>query len=197
MSQHSGKWPPLPHLGRDRRRWSSPKWTGSVRARSSLRAVLLVPAMIAATILVTTPALATPAQATPAQATDPGPSGSATARPAGLSDKAAFYDSRQDPGVAKVLSARAAEMMAARPKAGVNSLRKALGVKGSVIAMDPLTGTARNVSRLNGFLTATTQAASNHRMDYLAHPDVFGLDAAGVGRLILRQDYVDIAGLIT
>ncbi|HEY1487150.1 MAG TPA: M36 family metallopeptidase [Micromonosporaceae bacterium] len=132
--------------------------------------------------------------ASPAQARPGTGSGSATARPSGVSDKAAFYDSRQDPGVAKVLSARAA-MMAARPKAGVSSLRKTLGEQG-VIAMDPLTGTARSVSRLNGFLTGkSSKPARTIALNYVAaHPDVFGLDAAAISRLVLRRDYVDIAG---
>src|SRR5438132_13491984 len=82
--------------------------------------------------------------ANPAQAKDPGTPG-ASKRP-GLSDKASFYDSRQDPGAAKALRDRAAQL-AARPKAGVASLRKELGVQG-VVSIDPLTSTARSVSRL-------------------------------------------------
>ena len=193
MSQHRGKWPQLPHLGRDRRRWSSPKWTGSVRARSSLRAVLLVPAMIAATILVTTPAQATPAQATPAQATDPGPSGG-NSTPADLSDKAKFYDSRQEPAAERVLQVRAAESSAS-PKSGVAELRQELGNQ-AIVSIDPLTGTARSVSRLDGFLTPPDpRPAPTIVLDYVqAHPDVFGLDAAAIARLTLRRDYRDIAG---
>ena len=110
------------------------------------------------------------------------------------SDKADFYDSRQDPSVAKVLGNRAANM-AARPKSGVTALRKQLGRQG-VISMDPLTGTARDVSKLNGFLTGSSkQSAKTVALRYVsAHPDVFGLDSAGVARLQLRRDYVDVAG---
>ncbi|GAA5185367.1 hypothetical protein GCM10023322_29170 [Rugosimonospora acidiphila] len=132
--------------------------------------------------------------ASPATAKPPAPSGSKGVNSSDLRDKADFYDSRQDPSVAKTLANRAATM-AARPKAGVTSLRGQLGRQG-VISMDPLTGTARDVSRLDGFLTpASKQPAHTIALDYLtAHPDVFGLDAAGIGRLELRRDYVDIAG---
>ncbi len=59
-----------------------------------------------------------------------------------------------------------------------------------------MTATARSVSRLDGFLTsASARPADAIARDYVrAHPDVFGLDATGVARLVLRRDYVDIAG---
>ena len=144
-----------------------------------------------ATIAITAgPAVAKPAA--PAHVTKP--AGTNAAGASSLADKATFYDSRQDPKVAKVLQDRAADL-AARPKAGVTALRKQLGQQGN-ITIDPLTGTARNVSRLDGFLTGSSnQAAKAIALSYLsAHPDVFGLDSTGIGRLALRQDYVDIAG---
>ena len=110
------------------------------------------------------------------------------------SDKAKFYDSRKDPAPARVLRGRAAQL-SARPSGGVAALRTELGRQG-VVSMDPLTGTARSVSRLDGFLTgASGRPADAIARDYVrAHPDVFGLDAAGVSGLTLRRDYVDIAG---
>src|SRR5690242_5219585 len=87
--------------------------------------------------------------AVPAQAKDPGPGGAGT-RAANLSDKTKFYDSRLDPAPAKVLQGRAAQL-SARPKNGVAALRKELGTQG-IVSIDPLTATARSVSRLDGFL---------------------------------------------
>jgi hypothetical protein len=156
------------------------------RFKSGRRIFIGVVALSLATIVVgTAPALAKPNPAAKAKAGGPG---------AALTDKAAYYDSRQDPSVAKVLSGRAATL-AARPKAGVTTLRNELGLQG-VVSMDPLTGTARSVSRLDGFLTAPSgRSAGTIALAYVrSHPDVFGLDAAGVSRLTLRRDYVDIAG---
>src|SRR2546430_3222140 len=50
--------------------------------------------------------------------------------------------------------------------------------------------------RPDGFLTRpSNRAADAIALTYVrAHPDVFGLDAAGVAKLVLRRDYVDIAG---
>jgi len=111
-----------------------------------------------------------------------------------IRDKADFYDSRQDPGVKKVLSLRAAKQSAS-PKAGVRRLRTELGNQG-VIDIDPLTGTARSVARLDGFLTAASRKPAPFvALAYVrANPDVFGLDAAAVDRLKLRNDYKDING---
>src|SRR5256885_6079702 len=116
----------------------------------------------------------------PAQAKDPGPG--ATNRGTGLSDKASFYDSRQDPAASKALRDRAAQL-SARPKSGVAALRKELGVQG-VVSIDPLTATARSVARLDGFLTGPSrQPAKSVALDYVrSHQDVFGLDAGAVSR---------------
>ena len=89
------------------------------------------------------------------QAADPGPSGG-NSTPADLSEKAKFYDSRQEPSAERVLQARAAESSAS-PKSGVAALRQELGDQ-AIVSIDPLTGTARSVSRLNGFLTPQIRA---------------------------------------
>ena len=119
---------------------------------------------------------------------------SATTGSQDLSDKADFYDSRQEPGVQKLLSARAARQSAS-PKAGVRQLRKELGNQ-AVIDIDPLTGTARTVGRLDGFLTAASRKPAPFiALDFVRrNPDLFGLDAAAVDRLKLRKDYRDIRG---
>lgn len=111
-----------------------------------------------------------------------------------LSEKKEFYDSRKDPAVAKLLSARAATQ-SANPKAGVRALKQELGIQG-VVSIDPLTSTARAVSRLDGFLTGPSkQSAKDIALSYVAgHSDVFGLDATAISRLQLRRDYVDIEG---
>jgi len=150
------------------------------------RGHLLVAAMASA-LLVTAFILATPAAA---QDLDP-PEGSG---PADISGKASFYDSRQDPAEAKTLRVRAAESSAA-PEAGVKALRQELGTQ-AIVSIDPVTGTARSVSRLDGFLTPLDERpAALIALDYVnAHPDVFGLDATEIGRLSLRRDYQDISG---
>ena len=128
--------------------------------------------------------------ANPAEAKDPG-APNPTNRP-GLSDKASYYDVRNDPANAKALRTKAAQQ-SAKPKFGVAALRKELGTQG-IVSIDPLTGTARSVSRLNGFLTGpSNRAAADVARDYVrTHPDVFGLDTNGMNRLTLRRDYVDI-----
>src|SRR6266498_329792 len=131
--------------------------------------------------------------ANPAEAKDPG-APNPTNRP-GLSDKASYYDVRNDPANAKALRTKAAQQ-SAKPKFGVAALRKELGTQG-IVSIDPLTGTARSVSRLNGFLTGpSNRAAADVARDYVrTHPDVFGLDTNGMNRLTLRRDYVDIGGI--
>src|SRR5256885_4320785 len=88
----------------------------------------------------------------PAQAKAPGRA--RTPEISTLSDKAKFYDSRKDPAPARVLRGRAAQL-SARPSGGGAALRTGLGRQG-VVSMDPLTGTARSVSRLGGFLTGSS-----------------------------------------
>src|SRR5262245_47526269 len=120
--------------------------------------------------------------------------GSDAARPEARQDKAAYYDSRQDAGSQKILQQRSA-VNAAEPASGVATRRKQLGRQG-IVSIDPLTGTARAVQRLDGFLTGPSAATAQLiALAYVrSHPDVFGLSAAEVSRLQLRKDYVDIAG---
>src|SRR5215470_8350194 len=97
-----------------------------------------------------------------------------------LHDRTAYHDSRTDPASARILQARAVQL-AVNPKAGVKALRKQLGMQG-IVNLDPLTGTARAVEKLNGFLTAPSRASAESiaRAYVRSHPDVFGLGAAGV-----------------
>jgi extracellular elastinolytic metalloproteinase len=140
-----------------------------------------------AMLLALAPAIATGATGTQGRGSDP-------AHPEGQQEKAANYDSRQDAGSQRILQKRSA-LNAARPAAGVASLRKQLGRQG-IVSIDPLTGTARAVQRLDGFLTGpSTASARSIALAYVRnHPDVFGLSATEVKQLRLRKDYVDIAG---
>lgn len=109
-------------------------------------------------------------------------------------EKPGNYDSRKDGAARTVLAARSAAL-AANPRAGVRELRKELGMQG-LVDLDPVTATPRRVTRIDGFLTKPSrQPAARIALDYVkAHADVFGLSAAGVAGLTLRQDYVDIEG---
>jgi len=116
------------------------------------------------------------------------------ARPGDEQARTAFYDSRQDAASRAALSERAAKQ-GANPAKGVRTLRDRLGVQG-IVSIDPLTGTARAVQRLDGFLTGPSGlVARTVALNYVkSHPDVFGLNADELARLTLRRDYVDIAG---
>ena len=140
----------------------------------------------AALLVATAPAIATGAAGNQGRGPD-------TLNPADLQEKAAYYDSRQDAGNRKVLQQRSA-MNTARPAAGVKALRQQLGRQG-IVSIDPLTGTARVVQRLDGFLTGPSSAPPRTiALNYVrGHADVFGLTPTEVRRLELHKDYVDIA----
>jgi extracellular elastinolytic metalloproteinase len=101
------------------------------------------------------------------------------------------YDARRDPAVRDQLDTKAA-LLAAHPPAALSSLRNALGRLG-IVDIDPLTGTPRQVARLDGFLTGPSRkpALQVARAYLKAHADLFGVDPA---TLRLRRDYVDVAG---
>jgi len=141
----------------------------------------------AALLVATAPAIANGAAGNQGRGPD-------TLKPADLQEKAAYYDSRQDAGNRKVLQQRSA-INTARPAAGVKALRQQLGRQG-IVSIDPLTGTARVVQRLDGFLSGPSKASPRTvALNYVrSHPDVFGLSPTEVRRLVLRKDYVDIAG---
>jgi extracellular elastinolytic metalloproteinase len=110
-------------------------------------------------------------------------------------EKQPDFDARFDgPGVRRVLAQREAATNA-RPSAGLRNLRNQLGMQG-IVDIDGLTLTPRRVARTDGFLTAASRRSPvNIALDYVrGRPDVFGLSADEVSRLVLRKDYVDIAG---
>jgi len=113
-----------------------------------------------------------------------------------VAERRADYDSRDSLGAAAAAqptaALRAAVVPAASPSA-VGKLRDSLGVQG-IVEVDRSTGTPRRVARLDGFLTGPSkQKPTKIALDYLAaHRDVFGLSAAAIANLTLRQDYVDV-----
>jgi hypothetical protein len=102
-----------------------------------------------------------------------------------------FYDARRDPAIKGTLGDRSA-MLAAKPSTAVTDLRAELGDQG-IVDLDPLTGTPRQVARLDGFRTGPSRApALKIATDYVrAHASLFGVD---IDALTLRQDYVDVEG---
>jgi extracellular elastinolytic metalloproteinase len=121
--------------------------------------------------------------------------GPASSHPSsGSSDKGGFYDARTDAAQSKALRVRKAALDA-HPGAARLTLRRSLGVQG-VLDMDPLTGTVRQVGRLDGFLTGVSSRPARQVVaGYLAaHGAALGLSAKDVAGLTLRQDYVDVGG---
>ncbi|MGW2522316.1 M36 family metallopeptidase [Streptomyces sp. NPDC001617] len=96
----------------------------------------------------------------------------------------------------QTLIRRDARLTKAEQRSGVRKLRKQLGAEG-VLELDPATGTARQVAKLDGYLTQSTGSAPEDvvRQYLRAHPDVFGLSAAQVDALTLRKQYTDVAGI--
>ncbi len=114
------------------------------------------------------------------------------------SQRRADYDSRANLAAAAVAQPTAAlnRALVAQPSAAaVNTLRDSLGVQG-IIDVDRATGTPRRVAKLDGFLTGPSKKKPvTIALDYIkAHPEVFGLNAAALAGLELRQDYVDVEG---
>ncbi|SNX66422.1 fungalysin/thermolysin propeptide [Streptomyces sp. TLI_55] len=96
----------------------------------------------------------------------------------------------------QTLIRRDARLTKAEQRPGVRKLRNQLGTQG-VLELDPATGTARQVAKLDGYLTPPSDdSPDNIVRDYLrARPDVFGLADAQVNALTLRKQYTDVAGI--
>ncbi|MFD5406097.1 M36 family metallopeptidase [Streptomyces griseorubiginosus] len=96
----------------------------------------------------------------------------------------------------QTLIRRDARLAKAEQRPGVRKLRKQLGTQG-VLELDPTTGTARQVAKLDGYLTPPSDDSPEDIVrDYLrAHPDVFGLADAQINDLTLRKQYTDVAGI--
>ncbi|MEU3343012.1 M36 family metallopeptidase [Streptomyces sp. NPDC006668] len=96
----------------------------------------------------------------------------------------------------QTLIRRDASLTNAEQRPGVRKLRKQLGTQG-VLELDPATRTAREVAKLDGYLTSPSdEDPTGIVRQYLrVHPDVFGLSADQVEGLTLRKQYTDIAGI--
>jgi extracellular elastinolytic metalloproteinase len=125
-----------------------------------------------------------PAAAQPRPATDPAPAtaaGTAPGRPGARSD----FDSRTQAGHRPAAAERPAQ-----------SLRRELGLTG-VVDLDGLTGTPRQVARLDGYLSGASRAkAPDVALAYVrSHPDVFRLSDQDLAGLRMTRDYLDVAGI--
>jgi extracellular elastinolytic metalloproteinase len=103
-----------------------------------------------------------------------------------------FYDSRA--ANPKAVAKAATQVVGSQGKA-YDKFTRSLGVQG-VVSIDPLTGTPRQVAKLNGFLTRpSTASARSIVLKYVrSHRSVFGLSKADMGSFRLSNDYVDILG---
>jgi hypothetical protein len=105
------------------------------------------------------------------------------------------YDARlgDSPRARQALRERAA---AAGSRPAAVALRQSLGNQ-AVLDMDGLTGTPRQLSRLDGFLTGPQRGRpADIVLAYLRRNlAAFGLTEADLATLHLRQDYADIAGI--
>ena len=110
---------------------------------------------------------------------------------AGRADRATFdVRAGATPAQRKALERRAAT------DGATSALRSSLGQQ-AIVDIDGLTGTPRQVARLDGFLTAPSGTpARDIAVQYVsANLDAFGLSSADLGGLRLERDYVDIAGI--
>ncbi|HEX5201003.1 MAG TPA: M36 family metallopeptidase [Actinoplanes sp.] len=110
-----------------------------------------------------------------------------TTRTADTSAAPGNYDARRDPAVVGKFTTKLA-----KPPAVAGDMRAELGDQG-IVDLDRLTGTPRQVARLDGFLTGPSRKpAVRVALDYLkSHAALFGVDPT---TLKLRRDYVDIEG---
>jgi hypothetical protein len=102
-------------------------------------------------------------------------------------------DARQLTGTALVKADRAE--LNSRSKTDTSYYRS-LGQQ-AVVSIDPLTGTPRDLGRLDGFLTGRSSApARTVAMNYVrSHLAALGLTSADLSTFHFRQDYVDAIGV--
>jgi extracellular elastinolytic metalloproteinase len=112
---------------------------------------------------------------------------------ASQSRSAGSYDSRELTGAALTHSMR--QQLGSRTKSD-ESYYQSLGIQ-SVVSMDPLTHTVRDIGKLNGYLTGRSSApARTIALHYVqSHLSALGLHAGDLKTLRLRQDYVDPLGI--
>jgi hypothetical protein len=105
-----------------------------------------------------------------------------------------YFDSRRQGSSASVLQRRATST-AAKPPSAVVELKRQLGAQG-LVSIDPLTGSPRQVAKVNGFLTGRSKASPRTiALRYVkANKGTFGLSRSALRSLKLRRDYVDVTG---
>ncbi|GAA1686068.1 hypothetical protein GCM10009765_39250 [Fodinicola feengrottensis] len=105
------------------------------------------------------------------------------------------YDVR-DGGSQAQTEALAQRQLALRAAPAVRELSQQLGPQ-SIVDLDPLTGTPRQIARLDGMLTGPSRAAAKDvALGYVRdHSAVFHLSAADLRNLAVARDYVDITGI--
>jgi len=118
----------------------------------------------------------------------------ATAAPRAGSEVLPDYDARL-PVTAAQRATTTLRAAAAATAPALSALRAALGEQ-VVADVDPMTGTPRQLARLDGALTGPSAgAATDLALGYVrGHADVFRLAEADLAGLRLRRDYVDVAG---
>jgi extracellular elastinolytic metalloproteinase len=104
-----------------------------------------------------------------------------------------YFDSRRLSGTALVKSER--QQVAHRTKAD-KAYYRSLGSQ-AVVNMDPLTHTARDFGRLDGYLTGRSSApARTIALNYVrSHAAALGLKKSDLATFRFRQDYRDAAGV--
>ena len=182
----------------------SPGARGATRRRALVSAVALLLTALACA------AVASRAQALPANLDQiraaaaaqaegpivPGEAGSAAARSAGADADVARdlpeLEQRPDPGPATIGGS------GARLARAQSSLARRLGPLG-VFALDRVTGTPRYVARLDGALTAPSDAdAADIALGYVgAREPAFGLGDSALGKLELDSRYTTVTGMTT
>ena len=175
--------PPLPLIG------------SAMSRRPCVTSALVLAAVCSTGLLALQPAARAAGVPAGRSARPSGPVPGARGTPyAGVGQQGVF-DIRQGTTGAQ-LRARAGRSAALQASAPVRDLAGQLGPQ-PVIDLDPLTGTPRQVGRLDGSLTGPSPAsAEDIALGYVrAHAAVFGLSAADLARLGPARDYVDIEGI--
>ncbi len=108
-------------------------------------------------------------------------------------ERKGYYDARAGSPKAQLREAR--EMVSARGKT-FDAFTKKLGPQ-AIVDYDGVTGTPRNLARLDGFLTGPSSASARAvTMNYVrANLNSLGLTRSDLGTFTLRKDYRDIAGI--
>ena len=139
--------------------------------------------------------LGMPSQADTGHQPSPSLSGSSAARGAeGSSSRApGDFDRRDLTGTALVKGERS---VVRQQSPAAQKYLAGLGGQ-AVVDIDPLTGTPRQLARLDGFLSGShSGSARTIALDYVkAHVDMLGLTSRDLSTFVFRQDYVDPMGI--